>query len=515
MRKSSWFFGIVVLVLVTPLRAEPTPPKLVKETWDAAYLEGAKCGNFHTTVEEIDRDGEKVLRTTVRMVLNIKRYKEVVALRMDTSTDETPAGKVVAVSLTQYLDKGKKLVQTGTVEGDKIVLRSPGDAAGKALPWDDNVLGAAKQESLFHDQKVKAGDKLEYLTFESAIGAAVKVTASVKPAEEVDLLMVVKDGTSVERVKKKLLRVEAVSDKVKVGDNEIHLPSMVSWLDKDLIAVRSQLEVPGLGQLTLYRTTQKVAEQEGVAPQLLPDLGLNNFIALDRTIPQVHDSKSVTYRITVRGEKDASTTFAADARQKIKKLQDDSFELTVRAIRSPTPLENPGEAKKEYLGSSYFLDADSDKVKELAGEAIGKETEPWRKARKIEKWVHEHMEGSNAVGFACASQIATDKKGDCRQHAMLTAAMCRAAGVPSRTALGLVYVPEGAKGASLGFHMWTEVWIEGQWLGIDATLGQGGVGPGHLKISDHSWADTQTLAPLLPVTRVMGKLKVEVLKVEE
>ncbi len=150
-------------------------------------------------------------------------------------------------------------------------------------------------------------------------------------------------------------------------------------------------------------------------------------------------------------------------------------------------------------------------MKDAARDAVGKETDAWRKAQKIEKWVHESMTGSSAVGFACASQIATDKKGDCRQHAMLTAAMCRAAGVPSRTALGLVYVPD----AEMGFHMWTEVWVKGQWLGIDATLGKGGVGPGHLKISDHSWADTQTLAPLLPVTRVMGKLKIEVMKIEE
>ena len=43
---------------------------------------------------------------------------------------------------------------------------------------------------------------------------------------------------------------------------------------------------------------------------------------------------------------------------------------------------------------------------------------------------------------------------------------------------------------------------------------EGGIGPGHLKIADHSWHDTQTLAPLLPVLRVMGKAKVEVLSVK-
>jgi transglutaminase-like putative cysteine protease len=516
MRKSLWCGGVVVLCLVAPLHAAPAAPKLVQESWDAAYIEGAKCGYVHTTVHEINRDGQKILRTTKSMHLQIKRYKNVVSLRMDVADDETPEGKVVGVSLTQYTDAGK-FVLTGTVEGDNVVLRSSKDQTETKVPWDDKVLGMARQESLFANKKVKSGDKLEFLSFEPALPATLKVKAVVKPAEEVDLLVTVEDGTNTraERAKKSLVRVEVMSDKVVVGGNAIQLPRLVVWLDKDFQQVRSQLELPGLGQLTLYRTTQKVAEKEGVAPALLPDLGLNTLITLDRTIPHVHEAKSVVYRITVKDEDDAATTFAKDTRQDIKKLKDDRFELTVRAIRSPAAMENPGDAKKEYLGSSYFLDADDDKVKALARDAVGKETDPWRKAQKIEKWVHENMQPSSAIGFACASQIANDKQGDCRQHAMLTAAMCRAAGVPSRTALGLVYVPDRDKGAVLGFHMWTEVWVKGQWLGIDATLGQGSVGPGHLKISDHSWADTQTLAPLLPVTRVMGKLKVEVVKVDE
>jgi hypothetical protein len=56
--------------------------------------------------------------------------------------------------------------------------------------------------------------------------------------------------------------------------------------------------------------------------------------------------------------------------------------------------------------------------------------------------------------------------------------------------------------------------VRGQWFGVDATLGQGSVGAGHLKITDHSWRDIQTLAPLLPVTRVLGKIQVEVVSVK-
>src|SRR5262249_26090573 len=135
------------------------------------------------------------------------------------------------------------------------------------------------------------------------------------------------------------------------------------------------------------------------------------------------------------------------------------------------------------------------------------------KALGIEKWVHLHMVNKNYTeAFATADHVARTLEGDCTEHAVLAAAMCRALGVPSRCAVGLLYVTQG--GAPVfGFHMWTEVWVQGQWLPIDATLGRGYVGATHLKISDHSWYDTQSLTPLLPTVRVVGKAAIEVLRV--
>jgi hypothetical protein len=63
--------------------------------------------------------------------------------------------------------------------------------------------------------------------------------------------------------------------------------------------------------------------------------------------------------------------------------------------------------------------------------------------------------------------------------------------------------------------MWFEVFAEGQWVPLDATLGLAGVGPGHLKIADHSWYEEKTFAPLLPVLRVLSaKPTVTVTKME-
>jgi transglutaminase-like putative cysteine protease len=99
---------------------------------------------------------------------------------------------------------------------------------------------------------------------------------------------------------------------------------------------------------------------------------------------------------------------------------------------------------------------------------------------------------------------------------MLAAGMCRAVGVPSRTALGLVYAPDRSGKPFLAYHMWFEVYADGHWVALDATLGRGSIGPGHVKIADASWHDEKSFAPLLPVLTVLGSTpKFEVLKVTE
>jgi hypothetical protein len=504
----------VALLTAAPVRAQA--PRVVLDLWDAAYIDGAKMGYQHTTVEKSERDGQTIYRTSKLIHLTVKRYNAISTQRMATGTEETADGKVVGVSVTHYLDGGREITQTGRVEGNRLVVRTPGDPVGKALPWKAGVVGLYGQETFFQTHKAKPGDRFEFLDYQLALLSAVPVRISVKEPEEKDFFTVKQEGerTKVERVTKRLLRAEASPEKVKVGDNVIPLPRLVMWLDDDRKVVRSESEIPGLGHMTLYRTSRAVAEKEGVAPALLADMGLKALVPLDRAIDRPQEAREVVYRITVKGDDDPATLFARDARQTVENVKDGTFELRVRPIRAPAEVENPRRPGDEFLKSSYFLDSDNAKVRELAARVVGDETDPWRKGQRLEKWVHEHMRTNAEVNFAPASQVLRDLQGDCRQHAMLTAALCRAAGVPARTAIGLVYVRDAVRGPVLGFHMWTEVWVKGQWLMLDAVLGRGEVGAGHLKITDHSWQDIQTLAPLLPVTRVTGKIRVEVASVK-
>ena len=128
----------------------------------------------------------------------------------------------------------------------------------------------------------------------------------------------------------------------------------------------------------------------------------------------------------------------------------------------------------------------------------------WEKAVAVERWVKRNMRAAEfSQAQATADNVAQTLSGDCSEYAMLAAAMCRAVGVPSRTALGLVYAPGPGGKPILAYHMWFEVYAGGRWVPLDATLGRGGVGPGHLTIATHSWHDEKTLAPLFPVLRVL------------
>ncbi len=495
---------VAIVLLVGSVAAAAPEGRVLQNVWEAAHLEGGKAGFVHTTVREVERDGTKLLSTTTELELTVRRFGDIISLRMETGTVETPEGKVTEVSMKQFLGKQQQLVMTGTVEGNQLHVRVKGSASlEKKIPWNDQVLGLYRQQLLFKDRKVKAGDSFSYLSYEPQLTTVLKTQVTVKDYELVEVL----------KTKKRLLRVEALPDKIEVPGSSLELPPLIVWLDKDLETIRSQVEMPGLGEMVLYRTTKEEAKK--LDRGKIVDIGLKSLITVNRRIDHPYDSRSAVYRITLKGSLKPAAAFAQDGRQQIKNVKGNTFELHVQASREPQPSHEGNKVSDEFLKSCYFIKCDDPKVKEHTRKAVRGETDPWKKALRIEKYVHEHIEKNNYTeAFATADEVARTMEGDCTEHSVLAAAMCRAAGIPSRTALGLVYVDHRSRGPVMGFHMWTEVWIGGQWLPIDATLGRGYVGAAHLKITDHSWYDTQSLTPLVPVLNVLGKLSIEVIRVE-
>ena len=309
MRRSA--MGLIgLLFLAGVARAAEPQGKIVRDLWDAAYLDGTRTGFFHTTVTEVERGGKKVLQASMDMDLQIRRYNATIRLRMLTGSEETPEGKVLGVSMTQFLDRDKKLVLTGTVEGEQLHVKVQDPPIDKMIPWNDKVIGLYQQERLYQEKKAKPGDRIKYQSFEPTFNSVVTIEAIVKDFEEVDVLQV-KKGTrnQVEWAARRLLRVEAVPEKISVPGSNVSLPTMVSWLGSDLLPVRSEVELTGLGKIQLYRTTREMAISEGGQAAKLPDVGLNALIPLNRQLLNPHDTKKVVYRITLKGDDDPATAF--------------------------------------------------------------------------------------------------------------------------------------------------------------------------------------------------------------
>ncbi len=493
---------LLVLLCSAVLRAED--PQLAvanRDIWEVAHVDKARIGFFHTSIQSTERNNQKLLRTSQELNLTVKRYGDTTTqLRMISGTEEDGDGKVQGVFMRQFQDKGNQLVLNGVVKEGKLLVDINNGRIRRQLPWNDKVLGLYAQEHLFQNRKAKVGDQIVFQSYEPTVNTVVTVRASVKEREEVDVL-----GT-----RKKLMRVELLSDKIPFQGGDIQLPRMVLWLDEERMPLRRQVEIPGLGAVIFTRASraQALAQGGGI---VLPDIGLKTLIPVTKRLPRKNKTESVVYRITLKDDDKPETALASDDRQQIKNVQGQHFDLHVHAVRTPPREATSEKPKAEFLKSNYYIDSDHERVRLLARRAVGSEPEPWMKARLIEQWVFDHVKSDNGVAFGPASEVAQNLRGDCRQHALLATAMCRAADIPARTAVGLVYVEDRQGKGVFGFHMWTEVWINGKWLGLDGTLGEGSVGAGHIKISDHSWHEVQSLTPLLPVARVLGKMSIEIL----
>jgi transglutaminase-like putative cysteine protease len=121
---------------------------------------------------------------------------------------------------------------------------------------------------------------------------------------------------------------------------------------------------------------------------------------------------------------------------------------------------------------------------------------------KIMIWVYENLEKRPTVSIPSAVQVLEMKVGDCNEHSVLTAALLRAAGVPTRLAVGVLYFED-----RFYYHAWVEAYW-GKWLAFDPVLGQSPADATHIRFM------TGGLSRQVEMVRVIGRLEVQILEVK-
>ncbi len=478
--------------------AAPRKQPDFEEEWNAVYIGNVRVGYVRSSTTRKEQDGRKLIITDQEMAVSFSRLGQKSKMRATVQMTETAEGDLLEFTYELLNPPAATLRRTGRVEGDLLIVETEtaGTKTPTEFPREQTVKSSGYRERQFREDPLKPGEKRTYKSYSPEFNAVSTTTLVAGKLENVKLL----DGKA-----RKLLGVK-VSESV--------APGIVSeeYIDESGKVLMTSTPILGLTQVT-YKVSKDEALKSLSGDEI--DLALASFIKT-RAIDHPRETRRVVYRIKIAGE-DPGASLTAGPTQKIARVDAHTIDLTVEA---PSPPENGGSAGddrpgKQFLEPNAYVQSDDALVRKLAAEAVGDESDPWKSAQLMERWVQKNVRKKHfSTLLASAAEVAKDLSGDCTEHAVLLAAMCRARRIPSRVAIGLVYAPDVS-----GFfgHMWTEVYIHGRWTPLDATVGKGHVAADHIKFADSAFAEGGESSPItafVPMASVLGKMKIEVREVE-
>src|SRR5262245_14024396 len=299
-------------------------------------------------------------------------------------------------------------------------------------------------------------------------------------------------------------------------DVEVGKRELVNNLGRPTPAFRVQMEFAGLRTTSWVTDTGEVIREESpfglitvresaeaaramaVSGRLQADM-LQTAAVVPRSMPtRIAESRDVR-RMRLRLE--GADLSKADLDGVAQHLDGDVLEL--RDPQTLTPEKADPDAGR-YLAPEPFIESDAPEIIAESETAVRGAAGARAQAEKLTRYVNALLDKKPTVSLPSAREVLRTKVGDCNEHTALYVAMARAAGIPARIAVGLVYI-HGA----FYYHAWPEVYVDnGLWLPVDPTLNQFPADTTHLRLT-RGGPDKQ--AAILPL---MGRLKIDVLDVD-
>jgi len=491
----------------SPAASAAEKGKLGWETWEVCSIQKARVGYTHTAEYRVVRDGRALLRIESVNELRMLREDTPIEMKIQLTSLETPDGKVLECTSRTGQD-AVSMVTEGRVVGERLELNvtTMGKTTTSSIPWSPEYGGFFATEQSLCRQPMKPGER-------RTVRGLVPLLNEVVATE-----LVAGDYGSVELPggPRELLRIDGVT---KLGNQALET---TLWCDRVGDVWKGHADMLDMES---FRTTKEVALGESAPPKL--DVIGKMAVPVDRPLPQARDTKRIRYRVRLEGG-DPASAFVVGPSQQVRSIDAHTAEITVVSCRLPvvrgkkpttdngqlTTAEGRQPATDDCLPGdrqpNNFIQSDNPKIIAAARKAAGDLTDPWQVAVALERAVGTLITKPDySQAFASAAEVIESGTGDCTEHAVLLAALARARGIPARVALGLVY----SEGKFL-YHAWSEVFIDGRWIGLDGTRGRGGIDAAYLKLGHSNLQGASALASLLPVARVAGRLKIEILDVE-
>ncbi|MEX2671612.1 MAG: transglutaminase-like domain-containing protein [Phycisphaeraceae bacterium] len=495
---------LVLLLLLAPV-ASAAEPTVRFDRWYVVKLGDDRVGWAH--MRQTESDG----RITSASQTSFAMRRGPMTLRIEQSAQfvETVDGEPVeATSHALTGQMQQKQTMRFTDDGIELVREQAGRSHAEQLePFEQDWLTPAAAER-YVEKRMAAGDKEIHVTsMDLSVGAKpFDVTLHILGEEEVEVFGRV---------------VPAVVWEAQVS----LLPGIRTreYVDQHGRTLKSTTTMmPGM-DITLLAADEQLARSEVEPPEMLAAL----FITPDQPLPEPRQLRSAVYRLTFDDEVDSTSLELP--RTGYQRVAWGNERTAVVSVDLDNPVE-PGDdlPRDADRAASAMIDHEDPHVRKLLDRALAGESETLSQpetATRLCRFVAEYINAKDlSVGLGTASEVARTAQGDCTEHAVLLAALLRAADIPARTVTGLVYVDEfiGERNV-FGGHMWTQAWLPGEgtgagtaggrWVDLDATLGETDYDAAHIALGVSSMAGDEMTNDMVALVPLLGRLEISVVDV--
>lgn len=469
-----------------------TEPSQAKERWYIVEMFGQRAGWMSETLTTTDK--ETTSESASKMELARGALK--VAIEMRSTFVETLDNKPVSMKAFQKLAANPMEHQyTFAADGITHVSSQSGQKSTRTVPLPEGTWLTPAAAKAFFAQRLKSGaDEIVFRTMDAQTGATpinIKYTG-FKPTT-------LKIGDRTLDVRR-----------FEVENSAAPGIKSIEFVDEEGVMVRTETSMGGLN-IVMQISTKEEALGEVQAPEIM----VSTFIKPDRPIKNARSSTHAVYLVSVA---EGDLSIPSTGHQSVEVVDDNHVRVTVsREAIHAAPADDIDN--REFLDASAMIDSDDAEVKKLVQRAIARSTDdsPAARGEAIRRFVHSYINRKNlGVGFASASEVARKRSGDCSEHGVLTAALLRGAGIPSRVVAGVIYADAFAGSEDIfGYHMWAQglMTVDGapRWVDLDATLDESTpFDATHIALGVTALPEGELATSLSAMATTLGRLKIAV-----
>ena len=433
------------------------PDELVEEQWMGVYYKGEKIGYAGRKIEKKE-EGYKVSEL-LKMRLNV----------MDTQ-------KEIETITNACLDSGLRLKSFDFVLKSDANMIIRGRVEDKNLNVEIETPGA-KSEKVIH---LKDAPSLNLSVIPDILKQGLKTGRKFNMAI-IDPATLTQENMFIEVTGKEPITAMGIKQNAFKVKGAFKGTEFLMWLTEKGEVLREESPMG----FTLIKEAKENAMQIG-----RPSLDLIAQVAVPFNLKLPRDTNYLKVRLS---EIDFKGLELDGGRQHFK---GNMMEIRKEAISYQPSAISP-KPQEEYLQDTMFIQSRDPQIISMAKEILKYEKDKLKSARLIYEWVYKNIEKVPTITIPMATEVLKTKRGDCNEHTALYTALARAAGIPTRIALGLTY-----KDGFFYYHAWPEIFVK-QWIAVDPTLGQFPADAAHIRLIT---GDIDKQAQILSV---VGKIKLE------